>query len=310
MHGRNTSTPNNRSPRTRLGRLGLAVALAVGLAASAIPTVSHASGLVDVPCGTIVESDFNDGNTEGWTFFDITFAGVGQIESSDGAARLFSTKPITALDEVLVLGIADSALTPDLYADGTIELLWRSATSRPVVQVGARLDVFPIANSAYFFICAAEPFNFMLLQRQNGDGTFTNLGSAPMTFAPDVDYRMRCSFIDDTFEFAVWVDGAPEPAPQISVIDASPILSGGPTGFAASRSQSTGLVDISFSDFTFTLPNECEEPVPGDLNGDGIVDGADLGILLNNWGGDGVGDLDGDGIVDGADLGLLLNNWG
>jgi len=49
---------------------------------------------------------------------------------------------------------------------------------------------------------------------------------------------------------------------------------------------------------------------PGDLNGDGIVDGADLGILLSNWGGKGVGDLNDDGIVDGADLGVLLNNWG
>ncbi len=47
-----------------------------------------------------------------------------------------------------------------------------------------------------------------------------------------------------------------------------------------------------------------------DLNGDGVVDGADLGILLNNWGGDGVGDLNGDGVVDGADLGILLINWG
>ncbi len=48
----------------------------------------------------------------------------------------------------------------------------------------------------------------------------------------------------------------------------------------------------------------------GDLNGDGVVDGADLGALLQNWGGSGTGDLNGDGIVDGADLGLLLQNWG
>lgn len=49
-----------------------------------------------------------------------------------------------------------------------------------------------------------------------------------------------------------------------------------------------------------------------DLNGD--VDSADLGLLLNNfvtnpnvgWGG---GDLDADGTVDSADLGLLLNNF-
>jgi len=53
-------------------------------------------------------------------------------------------------------------------------------------------------------------------------------------------------------------------------------------------------------------------PPKGDLNGDGVVDGADLGILLNSWGSC-VGcaaDLNGDGVVDGADLGILLNNWG
>ncbi len=49
--------------------------------------------------------------------------------------------------------------------------------------------------------------------------------------------------------------------------------------------------------------------IEGDLNDDGIVDGGDLGILLNNWGTDGVGDLNGDGLVDGADLGTLLNLW-
>jgi hypothetical protein len=53
----------------------------------------------------------------------------------------------------------------------------------------------------------------------------------------------------------------------------------------------------------------CVQPVFGDLNGDGLVDGADLGLLLGNWDGQGVGDLDGDGIVSGADLGLLLAGW-
>ena len=49
----------------------------------------------------------------------------------------------------------------------------------------------------------------------------------------------------------------------------------------------------------------------GDLNGDTIVDGADLGLLLGAWGnGPGPADLNGDGNVDGADLGLLLGAWG
>jgi choice-of-anchor B domain-containing protein len=55
--------------------------------------------------------------------------------------------------------------------------------------------------------------------------------------------------------------------------------------------------------------------VPGDLNGDGVVDGADLLILLAAWGPckDPEGcpaDFDGNGIVDGADLLFLLSNWG
>jgi hypothetical protein len=51
--------------------------------------------------------------------------------------------------------------------------------------------------------------------------------------------------------------------------------------------------------------------VPGDLDGDGQVGGADLGLLLASWGTDDpVADLNGDGVIDGADLGVLLSLWG
>ena len=48
----------------------------------------------------------------------------------------------------------------------------------------------------------------------------------------------------------------------------------------------------------------------GDLDRNRQVNGADLGILLGQWGQTGSGDLDGNGIVGGADLGLLLGVWG
>jgi predicted outer membrane repeat protein len=50
----------------------------------------------------------------------------------------------------------------------------------------------------------------------------------------------------------------------------------------------------------------------GDLNGNGSVDGADLGIFLASFGATNPGDsdLDGDGDADGGDLGLLLASWG
>ena len=47
---------------------------------------------------------------------------------------------------------------------------------------------------------------------------------------------------------------------------------------------------------------------PGDLSGDGVVDGTDLAILLAAWGSPHA-DLTGDGVTNGADLAVLLAAW-
>ncbi len=59
---------------------------------------------------------------------------------------------------------------------------------------------------------------------------------------------------------------------------------------------------------TFVVAGSCG--VPGDFDGNGTVDGADLATLLNNWGSGGVADLNGDGTTDAADMSILLNNFG
>ncbi len=56
-----------------------------------------------------------------------------------------------------------------------------------------------------------------------------------------------------------------------------------------------------------------EDLIPADLNGDGFVDGLDLGILLGNFDQNGIpasgGELNGTDPVDGLDLGILLGAW-
>ena len=54
----------------------------------------------------------------------------------------------------------------------------------------------------------------------------------------------------------------------------------------------------------------CPDFCPADLNRDGAVTGADIGLLLGNWNFFGQGDLNLDGMVNGADLGILLGQWG
>jgi len=58
-----------------------------------------------------------------------------------------------------------------------------------------------------------------------------------------------------------------------------------------------------------SLPSCC----PGDLDHDATVGGADIGLLLSNWGPCGnacLYDLNNDDKVNGGDLGLLLSGWG
>jgi hypothetical protein len=50
-------------------------------------------------------------------------------------------------------------------------------------------------------------------------------------------------------------------------------------------------------------------PNPADLNGDGVVNAADLATLHASWGTPGPGDLDGDGTVGSSDLTILLAAW-
>jgi hypothetical protein len=53
----------------------------------------------------------------------------------------------------------------------------------------------------------------------------------------------------------------------------------------------------------------CPPPSPADFDGDGVVAGADLAVLLAGWGAPGVADLNGDGTTDAEDLALLLAEW-
>ena len=106
--------------------------------------------------------------------------------------------------------------------------------------------------------------------------------SSSQVFACDDD---NCS-VDDSSAQGVAVAGT-----QLLIRVGSPV-------------QEEGDATITISCLPF------ETPCPEDLNSDDKVDGADIGLLLAQWGGSGSADFNDDGNVDGADIGLLLSAWG
>ena len=71
---------------------------------------------------------------------------------------------------------------------------------------------------------------------------------------------------------------------------------------------SGSLVEAALDDVS-VIVEDCVPALPADLNGDGVVNGVDLTILLGQWGSPGSADIDGDGVVSAADLTALLAQW-
>lgn len=76
---------------------------------------------------------------------------------------------------------------------------------------------------------------------------------------------------------------------------------------------SASLAEAAVDDVQF-LARSCDS-IPGDLNGDGVVNFADLNTVLSNFGASGApgstpGDATGDGTVNFSDLNVVLSNFG
>lgn len=98
------------------------------------------------------------------------------------------------------------------------------------------------------------------------------------------------------------IDGQPVPLPTL-------LPPGGTANLLVSGTFGDGIVSFGLA---ANLSGEGQTTGPtGDLNGDCIVNGSDLAIVLGSWGpcADCAADLTGDGVVDGADLAIVLGNW-
>ena len=163
---------------------------------------------------------------------------------------------------------------------------------------------------------------------EGGGGAFAMFQNANDADDPTLGVRfIDCVFENNSSNFhggAMWIQ---DTRVELENVRMSGNDSSGYTGGAAYTKPNTSLTlqrseicDNSPDDFggsgdliTDPLSIVCSEGIiAGDITGDGIVDAADLGLLIAGWGPCAPvcpGDLTGDGKVDAADLGLLISLW-
>ncbi len=133
---------------------------------------------------------------------------------------------------------------------------------------------------------------------------FDSFFSAPNFTAPG--FALGPDVTPDTMS-AIWFD-TPDTGTGTYTIARFTVTSG--TLLALSGQSTAAYTDGELHPFSFDIALDIPQGCPGDLNGDGLRDQADLGELLSSYGVDDGGDIDGDGDTDQADLGALLGVYG
>lgn len=219
----------------------------------------------------------------------------GQLVASSDPG-VFTVADVAGCGDQVARSHQDSYIVPGGFVTGSGQVLLLANPGAPIAKSRSSIDCrFVLSSVATIDI----------------DGVLTATG----------DFETRSTVLvahDD--------DGASEPilieqassdddaAPEVP-IDATIVLPAGEYRFLvesfASRVPGTGLF---FGNSTFEIEalfSAGNTLCPADLSADGMIDGADLGLMLIGWNdANPAYDLNGDGLVDGSDLAELLATWG
>lgn len=304
------------SPRRRL-------AIGARLAAASIVSIASTSALGQAPfAAAVVSYEPGDGVLAGYDDPAVALGSPARFIEDPlfpGAVTPFSTPYLPA--QICGIGeggqlvvefeapVRDDPANPfgiDLLVFGNsffIDAAWPSGTVGGLFSDGGLVEV------------SADGKTFVLVPAVEADGLFPTMG-----YRDTGPYPAEPGLVETDFTRPV----DPAMGPMLIGLEYHQLVEAyaGSGGGAGIDLAVTGLAEIRFVRITVPAGSGIVAELDGfadvaadgdspssDLDGNGVVDGGDLTILLSSWGTDGLGDLDGDGVVGGGDLTILLSAW-
>ncbi len=184
---------------------------------------------------------------------------------------------------------------------GLEQTVQTSGTATTVIHNATWFRFVPTVTGEYSFAtCGSEGDTKMALAT-----ACPGQGTAMATIAYNDDAcpcTSGCGVGDGTANYSSTIDGGNSGVPLTQ-----PLMAGQPYFLIVGTFTQAGSARG-----TLTIDGPPPATCAGDLNGDALVNGEDLGLLLGNWGACTacIADLNGDGLVNGEDLGIQLGSWG
>lgn len=230
---------------------------------------------------------------------------------STGVNRGITTKPIDPVFGAGTVNVdrAHRILTATEAFPSATALGAATATAQPLVCWD--YDVYVAAMQRHYRIDLPAAADVSALVTWNrAPSTSWTSGSAPAV----LNLRLELKKIVDGVPVSITGDAGIGVYASGNVLSASAVdnvehlyiksLAAGSYVLSVTRDDALSSVAAAAVTWFVDLP-----AVFGDIDGNGVVNGADLGLLLGAWGTSGPGDLNNDGVVNGSDLGALLGAW-
>lgn len=200
---------------------------------------------------TIEIDDFGDGNDDGWNRSSfLGLGGPGNWDASSGAYNLSSSGPTGGN----INSIWEESFD-DVFEHGFLRAKVRANTAASEPSLGMR---GALLVGGYFF--TASPFtNEFWIEKIDfaaDSGILARWHDPSVSFHQGEDWWFEAGAVGEQLSFKFWRDGETEPTePQLTVNDDT-FLTGQFGVFArvSNSSPTPELLDVTFDDFTFRVP--------------------------------------------------------
>ncbi len=277
-----------------------------------IPGLFGGSGNTAIPFSSTVKPKVSITNTHPTGTFQFGFnAATGAVDVSNLLVDTLAGQTGTISTSMLLTYSTFRTVQPSSTFIGLtnvdVPVDSGSLTTATAAQSGAAIGVATPNTDGTFAFAVTVPVTISVAGTALGQ-PFTS--TSPAAMALTGTFSIVGNAISLTSQGAInETVPVPAPPPLVSApFDLPTIL---PAGQVAHL-----LISGTFADGSSTtvgssslVMNGVPVPIIGDINGDGVVNGFDLGLLLSGWGQPGPTDLNNDGITNGFDLGVLLTNW-
>lgn len=264
--------------------------------------------ILPAPCPADVFGDdpviaydgFESGSLVGWNLGDSTGGvGCGEIGIGSWCAGV-DTAPLECSFSVRLFAEATSSAAP--YA--VVAAIKRNIAQATHLSVTMRFDeVQGSGGTGHSF------FQIAVIDAENEENSYRYGFSATGNIGGDTKIQVEAGeVLDFTADFAVdFLTKYGYAIPGMAIVrlkSSTDFAENAPVG------QRARTTDVTVDNVVVHMVEEVV--CPRDLNGDGIVNAADLAQLLGSWGpcDDCEADFNGDGMIDAADLAQLLGSWG